>query len=1686
MKNFIPFLAFFSFFYFSLSAQSNCNNTITINSSNQILRGGMPAKYLFVPEKDGSITLQTCNLSSDQTWLALVRVFEDCNSTEIQPIIDSNCGDNQRTVIFKVFAGKRIRIELQTGIVGGDRLAFSFEASSCENAFQIECGIYYEGTNQDESNTFNDYGCPDATRNTSFNARDVLVKVVKANANDRLTVNIDNNRGFDLFLLEDCAPSNPECIQGRDINSNESIYNWLIEPKETAWAAGTYGISIDAIEVDNIGNFGIIATCGRLNCRAAKTIDCNTPISANTADGQNNISAYRFDGAYKAMNTGNELLYTFTIQEAQTVNLLLDILGNYDLELFLMSSCDEYDCIAKSTNEPGQDERINEFLTAGTYYVLVEGFNRSEGAFTLSLTADCGSKESTDCESPFYNGDATSLQCEKFEAYPLGTLSNEVSDWITWTSEHRNHQITNIRSSCRLQDNIISEGNRSLKVASFIENDTLINPDVVYKLGNRVIDQTHQLSWTMYVPAGKEAYFNIQKNQEREFEGGGEFELYFDKNKKLRLGTNSEGIYAYPQDRWFSVVLTFESINNEIRLTTTVDGIPVVRTKYGDTNTLLGGINFFATNEAEYYIDCICLNTLQCPIAVACALCTSSCINGIDFTCLACNDYGLDYSKVKFDNCPTYESTNAIKVSCGELRKKENLDGQNVVENYYGCFDSATDLKAKEKIYTFELTQTSDVTINAFTDGPNPNVELFLFSECLDNCVAQGKLTELEDRFGFFDGTQITQTSLQPGTYYVVVDDKDSERFIQAEDTYSISFNWDCGDLPRVCDLGGQFVNFGNKVEGTFGKTDHQLLNLRGADCIIDDLDGGIPADYVFDVFVFYNDGDAGDTNMGISDLDENLTQTGRTLITQVFECDCRDILEPTLNIISNEKDCYQNCIDNDRDGRDDATVSNPKVGTFYYFIVAGPEGTDYEFDFVPNSLCDNAKDISQTRIFGDTTLIGEKISSGSGDFSNTDEKSIYTNCTSSSNQYLGDEKLYELVIDRQVYIDITATTSTAMGMFLYHNDCGRDCRNADELPPNSKGGILSIVDSLLPGTYYLMVDSEDPGGGTFDLTINTNNKEEVFFLSQDLCPINEDQVHKVLIEGLDSTDIADNTYVIFHIDLGNNNHIPIINKTGPLQWDANTGELEVELYHDFEDSLQCSYIENDTFLIKLKPEDANGVQANSVIVRGVYIKDPVDFGDTATFKIGGSSGIEDFTESLITETLNLQVNGDCENSNSTGFPVDLTSNLDWYIDIPGGETWFTVSPMSGSNQERLNVTFNSVNSQSTTRTATFSVISTTGVKKEVTVCQKSSCSNFLAAAGLDKELGCTQEGVELSVNANGFPYLNTFKWKAISGSIKAGSFVEFDTESSVFVTESGQYEVAITNNFGCEFIDTINVFENLPMINSATINDNSVQGIADGSIAVNVSGGSPPYSYRWNGQNGNSTITNIPEGSYELEVTDNSGCTLKKIYTLEATMDSTNNDPDSGGSSTCSTESANALTTSSITETNAYIYTSRPHGTVSNQFRYRINGTSAWEETGINSNHYRLLSTLASGTTYEFQVRHNCGSNDWSAYSDSAMFTTNGSFSEGSIQLKRSPLTGIVKLFPNPAKKELNFISTIPFKDQQQITITNIWGQTLKVVPLSKGDNHQLIDISNLTSGIYLLRWDAEKTIETFKFIKD
>lgn len=68
-----------------------------------------------------------------------------------------------------------------------------------------------------------------------------------------------------------------------------------------------------------------------------------------------------------------------------------------------------------------------------------------------------------------------------------------------------------------------------------------------------------------------------------------------------------------------------------------------------------------------------------------------------------------------------------------------------------------------------------------------------------------------------------------------------------------------------------------------------------------------------------------------------------------------------------------------------------------------------------------------------------------------------------------------------------------------------------------------------------------------------------------------------------------------------------------------------------------------------------------------------------------------------------------------------------------------------------------------------------------------------------------------------------------------------------------------------------------------ATVTDATGPCVEDGEITATASNGTEPYTYTWsNGETG-STITNLQAGEYTVSVTDNEGCEIEGVYTVDS-----------------------------------------------------------------------------------------------------------------------------------------------------------------------------------------------------------
>ncbi|MBN2681254.1 MAG: gliding motility-associated C-terminal domain-containing protein, partial [Bacteroidales bacterium] len=144
-----------------------------------------------------------------------------------------------------------------------------------------------------------------------------------------------------------------------------------------------------------------------------------------------------------------------------------------------------------------------------------------------------------------------------------------------------------------------------------------------------------------------------------------------------------------------------------------------------------------------------------------------------------------------------------------------------------------------------------------------------------------------------------------------------------------------------------------------------------------------------------------------------------------------------------------------------------------------------------------------------------------------------------------------------------------------------------------------------------------------------------------------------------------------------------------------------------------------------------------------------------------------------------------------------------------------------------------------------------------------------LSLTGTDASCNGENDGtIDLSVSGGTLPL--SFEWS--SGIL---------TEDLVGLI-AGTYTVTVTDDNGCTASDSYTINEPTAISANATI-VNSHCTLSDGSVALTVSGGAGGYSYDWSPDgftgDGTDTYSDLPAGTYDVEITDATGCSITEAY---------------------------------------------------------------------------------------------------------------------------------------------------------------------------------------------------------------
>src|SRR5690554_7632566 len=126
------------------------------------------------------------------------------------------------------------------------------------------------------------------------------------------------------------------------------------------------------------------------------------------------------------------------------------------------------------------------------------------------------------------------------------------------------------------------------------------------------------------------------------------------------------------------------------------------------------------------------------------------------------------------------------------------------------------------------------------------------------------------------------------------------------------------------------------------------------------------------------------------------------------------------------------------------------------------------------------------------------------------------------------------------------------------------------------------------------------------------------------------------------------------------------------------------------------------------------------------------------------------------------------------------------------------------------------------------------------------------------------------SVSATGGSQPYTYNWSPSGG-----------TSSTANNVIAGDYVITVTDNSDCASVENV-VISEPDKINVISSIEAADCGETNGSISLNVTGGTPSYSYNWlpNGE-ASSSLQNISGGVYQVIVSDDNGCSFDTVFVV-------------------------------------------------------------------------------------------------------------------------------------------------------------------------------------------------------------
>lgn len=108
-------------------------------------------------------------------------------------------------------------------------------------------------------------------------------------------------------------------------------------------------------------------------------------------------------------------------------------------------------------------------------------------------------------------------------------------------------------------------------------------------------------------------------------------------------------------------------------------------------------------------------------------------------------------------------------------------------------------------------------------------------------------------------------------------------------------------------------------------------------------------------------------------------------------------------------------------------------------------------------------------------------------------------------------------------------------------------------------------------------------------------------------------------------------------------------------------------------------------------------------------------------------------------------------------------------------------------------------------------------------------------------------------------------------------------TTNSDSLLTAGTYYVTITDSNGCSITDSVIISEPLGLSATLVITNVACFGDSSGTAVITIAGGVAPYAYSWNTGSTADSISGLTSGAYFITVTDSLGCLFTDSFTINS-----------------------------------------------------------------------------------------------------------------------------------------------------------------------------------------------------------